>query len=328
MAFAHARPMNESVFEVLDALPAHLLRLGRSVYGSSLTAVVARAREPVGIASSSLPTNAARILLVEPPGDRSIQNIHEAERAHGDLYGLKRLRDNHEDDQLLIDLGANLGFFTIVMSILLPRAQVLAIEPSPMLFFWLQWNLHLNNVTVLDAGAFHGRARGGGVHALNRVATDVDNATVRFIYSHNETQLGVAMPVTGAGGQQSGDYEEFFWARRKLPSYIRDARASWVSADVGSVDVRAYLQRARRQGAAVRFLKFDCEACEYAVLPALADAGWLAAAPAAGRVEFLGGELHRDMLPAGYNLTRLNALQATLRARGCRLRELTTIVRC
>ena len=28
------------------------------------------------------------------------------------------------------------------------------------------------------------------------------------------------------------------------------------------------------------------------------------------------------------NLARLNALQATLRARGCRLRELTTIVRC
>ena len=119
---------------------------------------------------------AAPIYLVQAPGDNSITIIKNGEANLGDLYGLDRLlleasanatstanstisegRSSTSGGleatdgrlEVAIDVGANIGFFTIALSRLLPRAVVVALEPSPTTFFYLRWNLWLNRVPLL-----------------------------------------------------------------------------------------------------------------------------------------------------------------------------------
>ena len=47
----------------------------------------------------------------------------------------------------VVDVGANLGFSSIMVAARLPRSRVIAIEANPVLFRVLQWNIRANNVT-------------------------------------------------------------------------------------------------------------------------------------------------------------------------------------
>src|SRR5262249_25759036 len=54
----------------------------------------------------------------------------------------------------IVDIGANVGVFTLWAAITCPRAMVVALEPSPMMFQFLHRNIcesRLYNVTALEA---------------------------------------------------------------------------------------------------------------------------------------------------------------------------------
>ncbi len=74
----------------------------------------------------------------------------------------------------IIDLGANVGVFTLWAANRYPAARVLALEPSPRLFRFLSMNIernHLVNVTAVQAACAGRRGEatlyGRGVEAMN-----------------------------------------------------------------------------------------------------------------------------------------------------------------
>jgi len=65
--------------------------------------------------------------------------------------GLAEAADLLEADdgtvRTVVDVGANLGFSSIMVAARLPHSRVIAIEANPVLFRVLQWNIRANNVT-------------------------------------------------------------------------------------------------------------------------------------------------------------------------------------
>lgn len=51
----------------------------------------------------------------------------------------------------VFDIGANIGYFTLLASLANEKSQVVAFEPSPRHFAWLRANILLNNVTNVAA---------------------------------------------------------------------------------------------------------------------------------------------------------------------------------
>lgn len=69
-----------------------------------------------------------------------------------DCYGIKRL----ENPQVIIDIGAAAGEFSIFAASLYPHAQILAIEPDPLLVERIRENCILNRssqIQILNIGA-------------------------------------------------------------------------------------------------------------------------------------------------------------------------------
>jgi len=65
--------------------------------------------------------------------------------------------------------------------------------------------------------------------------------------------------------------------RGRHPHHPRNVPLMGSSARVPSIDVVRYLEAHGVRS--LRFLKFDCEACEWDLLPEWADAGWLRGGP-------------------------------------------------
>ena len=79
---------------------------------------------------------------------RKWQTLEQTNGKHGNSFtGLADATDLLENDVTVIDVGANLGFSSIMVASRLPRSRVIAIEANPVLFRVLQWNIRVNNVT-------------------------------------------------------------------------------------------------------------------------------------------------------------------------------------
>lgn len=79
---------------------------------------------------------------------------HEAHRWQKQWQNLKsfhaagNLTSGSDPQRLdMLDVGANLGFHSILLALNVPQSRVFAVEANPLLFRLLLWNIRLNNMT-------------------------------------------------------------------------------------------------------------------------------------------------------------------------------------
>ena len=235
---------------------------------------------------------ALTLTLASHKGDKSVQHLRREMR--GDRYDVRHsvLLDG---EGVVVDVGANLGYFTLTVAKLYPGMRVLAIEPTPPTFFFLVLNLQLNRVRLLSPSTFGGAGARGvlPLHAaMGRVDAAKDSIMKHFPLGFHDSQLAMATNDP------------------KLSS-----RGGWRVQRVPLVDLGAYLENRGVQR--VRVLKIDCEGCEWSLLPSLRS--WLTPPvstpgmklrfwawpswwrPYTPRIERLVGELHTGPLEPSYD---------------------------
>lgn len=225
--------------------------------------------------------------LMQPPGDDSVARLQNEMK--GDRYHIQRL----PMAGAVVDVGANLGDMAIAVAKIRPQMQVIAIEPTPLTYFYFRLNMHLNGVRLLQRGAAPAGSEPGGVLPLNAGAGDGSGPAKSTVwYSPRSSQEAVF-----------GDIPE---AQQK----------NMLRAMVPSLDLLGLLER--RGIERLRLLKIDCEGCEFRLIPKMGTAGWLLRPPAPpgllsrlfapaplAKVERLEGELHFHMCKAlGLELVR------------------------
>jgi len=63
---------------------------------------------------------------------------------------LSAIRPHVAEDSVCIDVGANIGLYTLGFSVLAPRGRVCAVEPSPQTYRWLTRNVEANEVSNVE----------------------------------------------------------------------------------------------------------------------------------------------------------------------------------
>ena len=195
------------------------------------------------------------LTLTQYSGDDSISRL-EFEFQGQDTYGLSHISSS---TPLVLDIGGNVGFISILTQLLHPNSQVVVFEPSPLTYFFLRLNLALNNIHVLTSEELQGRPRipgvypvFGGVGAGQRVefATMSDSERVK-----KQSQNGIV------------NYDK----EGNVPVY----------------NLKAFLSEHGLTQRVFDIVKLDCECCEYKVVPD--SATWLTDR---SKVLSLTGEIH------------------------------------
>eukprot|EP01001_Neometanema_parovale_P008597 NODE_4866_length_1008_cov_106.306215_g4659_i0.p1 GENE.NODE_4866_length_1008_cov_106.306215_g4659_i0~~NODE_4866_length_1008_cov_106.306215_g4659_i0.p1 ORF type:complete len:293 (+),score=23.30 NODE_4866_length_1008_cov_106.306215_g4659_i0:83-961(+) len=142
----------------------------------------------------------------------------------------------HMSSDVLIDVGANLGTFTVMLAKLFPQARILALEPAPATFALLCHNLRINNVTNVIA---------------HNLAMTVDGRNASFWFrpewpgtSQVTPNQRAAMDLRRQGSRTAGTI---------MPTY--------------SITLTQLLELHHVHH--IRLLKMDCEGCEYEVQDAI-----------------------------------------------------------
>lgn len=227
--------------------------------------------------------------LAQRAGDNTAARI--AHDASVDEYGLRRVKAR---TGLLVDVGANIGDMTVAMALLRPQMQILAIEPVPSTYFFLRWNLLLNNLTVLSSAAELGPLGRAGVLPLNAATTGDptpnQTARVRFGVASQDARLESAAMLSDTA---------------RTRHYLR-----WDSTLVPTIYLPSNLGGWSGVTPSVTLLKLDCELCEYDVISS--DREWFTNRR---RVKYVAGELHSG---ARVPEATMRAVRQALVARGCR----------
>lgn len=164
----------------------------------------------------------------------------------------------------MIDIGGNYGVVTIAaMKKYAEKLRVITVEPIPVTFFFLKWNLYLNSVPEIDQAAWNADKATAGVLALNSGSSDVDGQSLHFC-----AWLDSSMNSKTCDCKEGDENCEI------IPSVTIDKLAGMFGKQP------------------ISMVKMDCEGCETKSLPALAQAD------ISRRVLRLAGELHMPEIPA------------------------------
>jgi len=99
-----------------------------------------------------------------------------AQEFRKDDYGIAALSaEELGDAPIIVDIGANVGFFSIMMAKKFPNATIYALEPVEINFAFLNWNLGRNaitNVVPLNFGVGDktGLVELQSIHSWNQVS--------------------------------------------------------------------------------------------------------------------------------------------------------------
>ena len=117
----------------------------------------------------SLPMILDYIILVKPDWE-------EKEREF-----MTQLNLNYNNNNAIVmDIGANIGIYTILLSHIYPKAKIIAIEASPTIFEMLKSNCKLNNLV------FPSRSN---VLLINKAISDKDDITTEFYEKHSMSTM-------------------------------------------------------------------------------------------------------------------------------------------
>lgn len=83
-----------------------------------------------------------------------------------------------DDDRIAIDIGANIGIYTLLLSHLYPKCKVISIEASQTIFEKLKLNCQLNNLLP-----------GSNLVLLNKAVSDKDGTRVEFYEKHSMSTM-------------------------------------------------------------------------------------------------------------------------------------------
>ena len=115
----------------------------------------------------SLPMILDYIILVKPDWE-------EKEREF-----MTQLNLNYNNNAIVMDIGANIGIYTILLSHVYPKAKIIAIEASPTIFEMLKSNCKLNNLVF----------PGSNVLLINKAISDKDDITTEFYEKHSMSTM-------------------------------------------------------------------------------------------------------------------------------------------
>jgi len=270
-----------------EGLPKHLRKLGQELFGSEdFTKELLQKADAVQLVCST----GVPLLLVAHAGDDTLGRLSSEMKT--DRYSVRSVQDSSKEQNVIIDIGSNIGDVSILASKLHPRSKVLTFEPVPTTFFWLRLNLWLNSVLELDEEHIHvGLEHPGGVLALHSALT-LGGGQVEVKYTNSKSQ-------NAAVGTDS------------------ELTADWSSDMVRSVVLPDFLQHHRIEKVAL--FKIDCEGCEFEVIPQMH--AWLKDKK---RVRRIVGEIHQSLAESkGRTHARkaspesVQAMNDVLRARGC-----------
>jgi FkbM family methyltransferase len=240
----------------LQSVPKDLLLAGRELLGQSADNILKQARE------FGVDVDQHHLHLFSFQSDDALVRLPS--EFHNDPYKTNRLAGS-PPGKLVVDIGANLGAFTISAFLQNPKLRILALEPMPTTFLFLKWNLQSNSIPLLTEEEF--RAGHPGVLALQRAVTK-DGRDVKVEYSASKTMNAITdasasfkgIPDKFAGKPQGSDQVTTTVHSLALPSFVGDEP--------------------------ILFLKIDCEGCEHELAP-----GWKAS-NFLSKVSMLSGEIH------------------------------------
>ena len=118
----------------------------------------------------SLPMILDYIILVKPDWE-------EKEREF--MTQLNLNNNNNNNNAIVMDIGANIGIYTILLSHIYPKAKIIAIEASPTIFEMLRSNCKLNNLVF----------PGSNVLLINKAISDKDDITTEFYEKHSMSTM-------------------------------------------------------------------------------------------------------------------------------------------
>ena len=285
-------------------LPNDLISLGTRVFGSraALSSVVNETAPPMAFPMPKLRTQ--KVWLVQRKGDNS--NVRLIKEFKHDTYGVKRVT---EDDGVIVDVGANIGDFTISSALCFPSLQVVGVEAVPTTYFFFRWNLFINRVPILERHELGGHRP--GVFALNAAVVAADPS-----WAGRAKSLLSGPPMveirTAVGGGSSQD-ASLAWVHTDA-----DDGKRWLISRVPGIDLPTLTS-----GLRVRLLKIDCEGCEYDV--AHASPSWLASKR---HIQRFTGEMHlslglgtraKDLQASVVHASadKVQSLRKVLKRRGC-----------
>ena len=292
---------NCSRSRVFELLPPDIERLGQELLGSQL----AEYRRRLVVTKTELLGNV--LCLAHLSSDDTLKQLRQ-ERKND--YGLARLVSPSTTD-LIFDIGANMGEFSIAASRHASKARVVTIEPIPPTYWILRINLWLNGVDTLpESTLLASEAMSGVIPIHAAIGSSADAA------SKPETQH-VAYYSLFRKSQAAFTSRE----RRASSLFSHGFYGGWKSrlVPVRSVDGLAGGQK-------VAMLKMDCEGCEFEALGSIPHAFFASKE----RVEHVVGEMHWGMVRvnktaransvSGSSGTAADRTVAALQARGCALR--------
>ena len=95
----------------------------------------------------TLTVNGKKIFLKTPTREANVMNQELQQILYEDCYGLRRIRSTIER---IVDVGGNIGFFSIAAKAAFPEAQIQCYEPNPHIQEALHSNLAPLNVQVFS----------------------------------------------------------------------------------------------------------------------------------------------------------------------------------
>ncbi|CAE8664435.1 unnamed protein product [Polarella glacialis] len=191
-----------------------------------------------------------------------------AEELLEDPYRLRALADLNVVNATFIDIGANVGFVSMLLAKMNPAAQVLSLEPVPEIYRYLLWNLKLNGLTdrvwPLNAGA--------GAEGCERAAYPLD------------TMFWWLPPTLPWGSSACLSWTEILSFARQLRP---EGNSNNNKTDNNNNNNNSSSNNKKNSRSSIQFVKIDCEGCEFQMLRSAESR-----ALASQFVERFAGEVH------------------------------------
>lgn len=170
-----------------DLLPPEIVELGIQLVGSedALDELVLNSRFE-NITYSGIPMTLR--MVNEDLGNMTLDN--EGKQLYG-FDSLEELIDSPRDQAMnMVDFGGNYGAVSIAAFKMYPtRLRAVAVEPIPSTFFFLRWNMWLNEVPALEESDLQQEGK-PGVLALNRGVVTNNREVIDVCYTPPYTMIG------------------------------------------------------------------------------------------------------------------------------------------